>query len=357
MAKKTNTNKAITVFGVYGHTGKFVVAELVKRGYTPILSGRSIDKLNAIGSHYPNLEIRPASIDDPNSLDDALAGALAVINCAGPFLDTATPLIEAALRQHVHYLDVAAEQQCVLATYEKFTKQALDSGILIMPAMAFYGGLADLLATAVMGDWAAADSVDIGIALDSWMPTAGTRLTGQRNPGRRLVFSNKTLVHVSEPPLSREWQFSKPFGVQDVVQFPLAEIITISKHLDVNEINTYINLAPMKDLHSSDTPPPQPADDSGRSSQIFLMEVVVRSGDKVRRGQVSGRDIYAITAPLIVEAAIRIANGMIKKTGVVCAAEVFDAADFLKSMCPEHLLIDIKTNQLEKESLQTRYNA
>jgi len=339
-----NTNKAVTVFGAYGHTGKFVVAELLKRGYTPILSGRSKDKLDAMGIRYPGLEIRPASIDDPNSLDKALGGAIAVINCAGPFLDTATPLIEAALRNRIYYLDMAAEQQCVLTTYERFAKEALDKGILIMPAIAFYGGLADLLATATMGDWATADAIDIGIALDSWMPTAGTRLTGQRNTSRRLTFSNKKLVFVSDPPRSQKWQFPEPFGLQDVVDFPLSEIITISKHLDVCEINTYINLAPMEDIHNSNTPPPQPVDDTGRSSQIFLMEVVVRSGDKARRGVVTGRDIYAITAPLIVEATIRIAERMIKKTGVVCAAEVFDAADFLKSLSPEHLLIDIPTN-------------
>jgi len=340
----TNTNKAVTVFGAYGHTGKFVVAELMKRGYTPILSGRSIDKLNETGISYPGLEIRPASIDDANSLDNALEGAIAIINCAGPFLDTATPLIEAALRKRVNYLDMAAEQQCVLTTYERFSKEALDKGILIIPAMAFYGGLADLLATAAMGDWATADAIDIGIALDSWMPTAGTRLTGQRNTNRRLTFSNKTLVFISDPPLSRKWQFSKPFGLQDVVDFPLSEIITISKHLEVDEINTYINLAPMKDIHNNDTPPPQAADDSGRSAQIFLMEVVVRSGDKLRKALATGRDIYAITAPLIVEATIRIANGMIKKKGVVSAAEIFDSTDFLKSLCPEHLLIDIPTN-------------
>lgn len=344
MTEKLNTNKSVTVFGAYGHTGKFVVSELVKRGYTPILSGRSNDKLNALGIGYPDLEIRSASIDDADSLDNALEGAIAIINCAGPFLDTATPLIEAALRKGIHYLDVTAEQQSVIATYERFSKEALDKGIVIMPAMAFYGGLADLLATAAMGDWVTADAINIGIALDSWMPTVGTRLTGERNNSRRLVFSNKTLTFISDPPQAREWQFSEPFGLQDVVDLPFSEIITISKHLDVNEINTCINLTPIKDIRNSNTPPPEAADDSGRSSQIFLMEVEVRSGDKLRRGMATGRDIYAITAPLIVEATIRIAEGLIKKEGIVSAAEAFDAMDFLKSMSPEHLVIDIRTS-------------
>jgi hypothetical protein len=341
MTTKINSNQTVTVFGAYGHTGKFVIAELLKRGWVPVLSGRSKEKLELMRSKYPHLQIRPASIDNPNELDNALEGSTAVINCAGPFLDTAIPLIEAALRKQIHYLDMAAEQQCVLSSYEKFPKEALDKGIVIIPAMAFYGSLADLLATAAMGNWASADTIDVGIALDSWMPTLGTRLTGQRNTSRRLTFSNNTLEFITDPLPARKWKFAEPFGLQDMQSFPLSEIITISKHLQVNEINTYINLAPMQDIHNNNTPPPQPADDSGRSSQIFLMEVIVRSGENIRRAMATGRDIYAITAPLITEATIRIVNGMIKKTGVVSAGEVFDAKDFLQSLSPEYLSIDI----------------
>src|SRR5688500_8447001 len=99
-------NKKIAVFGAYGHTGRFVVSELSKRGWTPILSCRDEAKLCAIGNAYPHSEMRIASIDDHSSLDRALDGAVAVINCAGPFLDTATPVIAAALRARIHYLDV-----------------------------------------------------------------------------------------------------------------------------------------------------------------------------------------------------------------------------------------------------------
>jgi hypothetical protein len=95
----------------------------------------------------------------------------------------------------------------------------------------------------------------------------------------------------------------------------------------------------MHDIHNSETPPPQPTDESGRSTQVFLMEVAVRSGKKVRKTMATGRDIYAITAPLIVEATIRIVEGLNKKVGVVSAGEVFDAKDFLQSLSPEYLLV------------------
>ncbi|MGO9778083.1 MAG: NAD(P)H-binding protein [Terracidiphilus sp.] len=99
-----NSNRNVVVFGAYGHTGRFVVAELYKRGWKPILSGRNAAKLNAIAEEHPQSETRLASVDDPASLDSAIAGASAIINCAGPFIDTAIPIIEAALRSGIHYL-------------------------------------------------------------------------------------------------------------------------------------------------------------------------------------------------------------------------------------------------------------
>ena len=334
-------NQTVAVFGAYGHTGRFVVSELRKRGWTPILSGRDADKLNAVGNAHRELEVRVASVDDPASLDRAISGARAVINCAGPFIDTAAPVIEAALRARIHYLDVAAEQLAVLATFERFADVARDAGIVIAPAMAFYGGLADLLATAAIGNWAAADEICIAIALDSWEPTRGTRLTGQRNPGRRFVFSDNRLER-ADPPPGRTWNFPAPFGPQDVVGLSLAETIIIPRHLSTPEIRAYINLAPLTDLRNPDTPPPTAADESGRSAQIFLVDVVVRKGEEERRAVARGQDIYAITAPIVVEATQRVVNGLARTIGVAAAGDLFDARDFLRSLCPAHLSIEIQ---------------
>src|SRR5437899_6623785 len=80
-------NRTVTVFGAYGHTGRFVVSELRKRGFTPILSGRDAAKLKAAGKAHPGSEVRVATVNDSASLDRAMSGAVAVINCAGPFID------------------------------------------------------------------------------------------------------------------------------------------------------------------------------------------------------------------------------------------------------------------------------
>src|SRR5262245_33436127 len=229
--------EVVVVFGAYGHTGRFVVGELCARGYSPRLSGRDERKLDRLRAAHGGVDARLSAIESPGSLDRALEGAAAVINCAGPFLDTSTPLIEAALRARIHYLDITAEQGAVRAAFARFSEPARASGLVVLPAMAFYGGLGDLLATMAMGDWAAAGEIEIGVALDSWKPTVGTRVTGRRNTGPRFVVSKGRLELLPDPPLQRTWRFPEPFGAQDVVGLGLSEIITISHHLRAPEVH------------------------------------------------------------------------------------------------------------------------
>lgn len=332
----------IAVFGASGHTGRFVIAELARRNMIAILAGRDSEKLLAVQKTHPASEVRIASVDDPASLDQLLLGASLVINCAGPFLDTAAPLIEAALRARVHYIDVTAEQTVALAAFEKFSQAARTAGVLVMPSVAFYGALGDLLATAAMRNWSTADEIQIAVALDSWKPTQGTRLTGRRNPGRRLVFSNNRLSLVEESPPKLEWVFPPPFGKQEVIALPLAETVIISRHLRVPEIHAYMNFAPLADLHNPATPGPVPADERGRSAQEFVMEAKVRRASEKRRAIAAGHDIYAVTAPIIVEAAERILAGDVKVTGTAAPGEIFDAEAFLRALSPEHISLKLE---------------
>lgn len=334
--------RAITVFGAAGHTARFVLAELRRRRWSPILCGRDAAKLKDLESAYPGTAIRIASVDDPVSLDQALAGAAAVLNCAGPFADTAAPVIEAAMRARIPYLDVTAEQQVVLDMFERFDEPAKQRGIIVAPGMAFYGGFGDLLATAAMDDWTAADKICIAIALDGWYPTRGTRLTGQRSAGRRRFLINGKLELLAEPSPTRDWNFPEPFGMQPVVGLPFGEVILISRHIRVPDIRSYLNLSPLKDLRDPNTPPPRPSDDSGRSTQTFVIEATVRRGSAERRAIAQGRDIYAVTAPIIVEAAERILDGRTKPVGTVAAGEIFNAREFLEALSPRHFLLEMR---------------
>lgn len=340
----------VAVFGAYGHTGRFVVAELAARGFVPVLSGRDAEKLKVVAVEY-DAEARPASVDDPISLDRALAGAAAVINCAGPFATTAAPVIEAALRAGIPYLDVAAEIEANVDTFAGFADRARAAGVPVVPAMAFYGGLGDLLATAAMGEWTAADEAHVAYGLNSWHPTPGTRIAGEvsrgRRDGRRVRFSGGRLEYRDDAAPVLKWTFPEPLGAREVIgEFTMADVVTVPRHLAIPEVRTYMTVEAARDLASPETPAPVGggAADGGadrRSDQTFLVDVVVRSGGTERRAVARGRDIYAVTAPLVVEATERVLSGRTKvASGVVSAGEMFDAADFLRALA-NHVTVEL----------------
>nr|WP_221473649.1 saccharopine dehydrogenase NADP-binding domain-containing protein [Planomonospora venezuelensis] len=334
----------VAVFGAYGHTGRFVVAELRRRGFVPVLSGRDAGKLKASASGS-GLEARPASVDDPASLDRALAGAAAVVNCAGPFAVTAAPVIEAALRAGIPYVDVAAEIEANADTFTHFAERSRAAGAVIVPAMAFYGGLGDLLTTAAMGDWTEADEAHIAYGLSGWHPTAGTRAAGavsrRRRDGRRVRYTDGRLEYRHDDPPTLEWPFPDPVGPRAVIgEFTMADVVTVPSHLSIPEVCTYMTVEAARDLSAPDTPEPEPADELGRSAQTFLVDVVVRSAGDERRAVARGRDIYAVTAPLVVEAVDRILTGRTRTAGVASAGEIFDAPDFLRALSP-HISLEL----------------
>jgi Saccharopine dehydrogenase NADP binding domain len=326
----------IAIYGAYGHTGKFIVALLYEQGYKPILCGRDSEKLLRLSQEYPDLTVKVADITHPKTLDNAFFEADMIINCAGPFLDTAEPIIQSALRLRKHYLDISAEQKAVLDIFEQFLDQAKSAGIVIIPAAAFYGGLGDLLSTMLTQDWHQVDEITIYIGLDSWHPTKGTRLTGQRNHYQRWVFADSRLQPLQETkPLI--WHFPPPIENKQVIAVPLSEIITISRHINVAKINTYISQNSIADLRNTETPKPIPFDKQNRSSQQFCMEVVAIKGNKKRTITAQGIDIYAVTAPLIVQAVKRIGAGKMKKQGVTTLGEAFDATDFLRLLSADDI--------------------
>lgn len=327
-----NAHQQVLVFGATGHTGRFVVDELLRRGLTPVLAGRSAERLAAVAPEHAALDRRVVDLDDPDLLRRALAGVGAVINCAGPFLDTALPLARAAVEAGAHYLDVTAEQPAVQALYSELDAPAREAGVAVIPAMAFYGGLADMLVTSALDGESTADEIEVAIGLDRWWPTAGTRVTGERNTATRLVIRDGELSPLASPPATATWSYPTALGDQPVVELPFSEVVTINRHLDVGELRSYLNTASLEDLRNTATPPPSAADESGRSAQQFVVDVRVRRGTDTRRISAAGQDIYAVTAPIIVEGAVRLLDGRLRGPGAVAPGEAFDAADVLATL-------------------------
>ncbi|NRF67495.1 saccharopine dehydrogenase NADP-binding domain-containing protein [Aquincola sp. S2] len=332
-----NRNGSIAVYGAGGHTGRFVVQEARRRGLPVIAVGRDAASLPV------EVERRTAAIDDAAALQRAFAGCSVVINCAGPFLDTALPVARAAIRAGCGYIDVTAEQASALACFDELDAAARAAGVAVIPAAGFYGGLADLLASTLVRDAAAAD-VTVAVALDHWWPTAGTRKTGERNQVPRQVIEDGRLITMPLPARRSEWTFDAPHGVQQMVELPFSEVITIGRHLRVRALRSLLASSSLEEIRDVSTPAPLASDEQGRSAQRFEMVVQVREGAHVRRAAARGRDIYAVSAPLVIEAAERMRQSSFDRMGAMALGEAFDVAGFLHALAPEHLELQFVEN-------------
>jgi hypothetical protein len=321
----------VAVYGATGHTGGFILDELARRGIGAIAVGRSAGK-----PLRHDVPFRTATLDDAAALARAFAGCAVVINAAGPFLDTATPVATAALAAGCHYVDVTAEQQSVRDTLQRHDDDARQRDLCVIPAAGFYGGLADLLASA-LADGNAIAAITVAIGLDRWWPTLGTRLTGTRNTFPRVVVEDGRLVPVAPPAAAIRWDFGAPEGVMDMEAVPLSEIVTLHRHLPARRVHSLLSANALRDLRDAATAPPQAIDAQGRSAQRFTMQVVLEDARGRHRATARGRDIYAVSAPLVVEAASRLLRGEAASPGARTLGEAFDARAVLDALSPSPL--------------------
>ncbi len=123
------------LYGANGYTGELCAREAVRRGERPILAGRNPAAVSELANEL-GLEHRVFGLDDPAGLDRGLQGATAVLHCAGPFVLTSAPMIEACLRNGVHYLDITGE----IAVFEgafRLDQQAREAGVTLLPGVGF----------------------------------------------------------------------------------------------------------------------------------------------------------------------------------------------------------------------------
>jgi uncharacterized protein (UPF0261 family) len=114
-------------------------------------------------------------------------------------------------------------------------------------------------------------------------------------------------------------------------EFTTADSVTMARHLRWGELQEYMTLAPLGDLQGPLLDEGL-ADGEGRSDQRFLVEAVARRGGLERRAVASGTDIYAVSAPLAVEALERLLAERGQGAGVVALGGLGSARGVLEAL-------------------------
>lgn len=123
------------IYGANGFTGELISREAHARGLSPILAGRTCEPVMRLAAEL-NLPFRCFSLSSQEDILTQISDCTLVLNCAGPFAETAEPMARAAIHSGAHYLDISGE----VWVYEKL--QALSAAaemarVMLLPGVGF----------------------------------------------------------------------------------------------------------------------------------------------------------------------------------------------------------------------------
>jgi hypothetical protein len=171
--------RKVIVYGGSGYTGKLVAESLARRRIPFYFAGRDRAKLDrALGVVRERLGPEAWRLEAEVVAAGAETAALlphfhkcsVVINVAGPFMQVARPVLDAALQAQCHYLDTTGEQDWVREIAATFGPQFEARGLLMAPATAFMWSAGALAAEVVLED-PEIDSLDILYQVDNALPS------------------------------------------------------------------------------------------------------------------------------------------------------------------------------------------
>lgn len=123
------------IYGANGYTGRLIARRAVSLGMYPLLAGRDRASLERLANEL-DCQMRIFSLESASKMAEQLADVDLVLNCAGPFVQTAEHLIEACLQSGTHYLDITGEWN-VIEHAASQGEQAKRAGIVVIPAVGF----------------------------------------------------------------------------------------------------------------------------------------------------------------------------------------------------------------------------
>jgi short subunit dehydrogenase-like uncharacterized protein len=123
------------LYGANGYTAKLIAARAKAKGFEPILAGRNLPAVEATAAPM-GLKSRIFDVTNYAATDKALMGVKLVLNCAGPFDQTAAPLASACIRNSVHYLDIAGEVQTIRQV-QRLDERAREERVLLLSGVGF----------------------------------------------------------------------------------------------------------------------------------------------------------------------------------------------------------------------------
>lgn len=310
--------KTLMIYGATGYTGSMIVQHALDSGIPVTIAGRNEDRLVAMASEL-NLPYKVFSLENPSEIDEALANVTVLLNCAGPFAYTADALINAAVRNKIHYLDIAAEQDSYRLA-EAYEEDANAAGVMLLPGCG--GSVAMLGCLAVHAAERVKYPVSISLALNvAGSMSRGSAVSAMENLSPECLIRLNGQLVPKDPGELRSFDFGS--GARECFPVTLPDLVTVWKTTGIPDISTFVHVSgigfPQGDLS---TLPDGPSAKERESSRYQAVAEIVDAEGKTVQMLLDTVNGYSFTAIAAAEAARRVLAGD-AKPGFQTPADLF----------------------------------
>jgi len=226
------------LYGAYGYTGRLVAEMAADHGLAPILAGRNSDKVSTMADRY-GWKKRVFNLDEPATVARALDGVDCVLHCAGPFAQTAAPMVTGCLETGTHYLDITGEIEVFEALAAR-DAAATEAGVMLLPGVGFDVVPTDCLAAHLAAQVPDASQLEVAF-MGLGRVSRGTIKTAIQQMGTGgLVRREGEIVTVPPGWTTRSVDFGD--HPRTVVSIPWGDVATAYRSTGIPNITTYTYL-------------------------------------------------------------------------------------------------------------------
>lgn len=205
-----------------------------------IVAGHDPEEVHKV-SQWAGLEGRAFQVLDPTEIAQWLAGVKIVVNCAGPFHETAIPLAKACMMVGAHYLDISDRAADHLAM-QGLESSAVQAGVMLMPGVGSSLVPADCLAKLVIAQVSSPTHLTLAFQSEGKLSKGivSSRLEGMHEPG--FLRTNGTLRPCYPGVTSHSFTFDGK-SISMLTDPWRAEQVGVFHSTGIRNIETYSNFS------------------------------------------------------------------------------------------------------------------
>lgn len=226
----------VLLYGATGFTGQLLAERLRDDGHDLVLAGRDGAKLAPI-AHRLGLPFRAFGLGPGQPIDEALEDIAVLLHAAGPFVETASPVMAACVRARTHYLDLAGEWPVFAEAMDR-SLAAASAGVMMMPGVGFTLVATDCLLALAAARAPETVKLRLAVSRPSIMARGTVKSAARLIDGAALVRRAGCLHALPVGRLSHDFDFGDGPRSATAVSWP--DVVTGQFTTGVADIEAYV---------------------------------------------------------------------------------------------------------------------